>query len=100
MHLSPSRPYGSVYERREGTNPARTVDTAQMLGHAQTLTNTQRNACTLTHMHSYTHTHTQTAHTVWCCLSGNEAGVGGRLVCLPLPYARGVTQPAGEMTES
>lgn len=94
MHLSSTRPYGSVYEGKEGTNPARTVDTAQMLGHTRAHTNAQRNTCTLTH------TYAHTLHNVWCCLSGNEAGVGRRLVCLPLPYARGVTQLTGEMTES
>lgn len=51
-------------------------------------------------MHTLTQTQAHALHNVWFCLSGNEAGVGGRLVRLPLPYASSVTQIPGEKTET
>lgn len=110
IHLSSMTIWRCVGRRREA-NPARTVDTAQMLGHTLTLTNTQRNRATRSHLHVYnTHTHKHThghtqSHIVTHC---TECGVVRVVMrqewedgwcashCLMLG---GVTLLAGEMTE-
>lgn len=81
-------PYGSTHEGKEGQTRLGLLSDAGP--HRKLLANTHTS--TNTHLQSNMHTYTQMLYNVSWCLSGNEAGVEGWQACLPLPYARGVTQ--------